>query len=231
VGASLAFPAQCYGSPAMTTTQSFCTSEGAEGYPKYGQPVSSGAEEAATFNAAADLIADAFKFGGKLGVLRAVGTEVPLGMKGCHNCHNDLPAGVSHEMALEGAFTRLQRKFGSALDFYWHWTPECGISNGSTITNATVNPEPGLTAPFYTTALNDIRVSVAARAKAQMTAKLASSGWGLGSQADHNSTLFDGIFGEELAAISALTANVGWQPVDPGYAQITKHKKWVIPWL
>jgi hypothetical protein len=64
-----------------------------------------------------------------------------------------------------------------------------------------------------------------------MTAKLASSGWGLGSQADHNSTLFDGIFGEELAAISALTANVGWQPVDPGYAQITKHKKWVIPWL
>ena len=52
-----------------------------------------------------------------------------------------LVIGVSHEMALEGAFTRLQRKFGSALDYYWHWTPECGISNGSTITNATVNPE------------------------------------------------------------------------------------------
>jgi hypothetical protein len=296
VGAALAFPAQCYGSPAMTTTQPFCTSEGAEGYPKGGQPNSGGAAEAATFNAAADLVANAFRFGGKLGVLRAVGTEVPLGMKGCHNCHNDLPkgvsqaplsglvyhinhiycmtiqarvtqcrlsrpaqyslyhrepqpfvasaqkttdkrlwfvsySGVSHEMALEGAFTRLQRKFGSALDYYWHWTPECGISNGSTITNATVNPEPGLTAHFYRQALSDIRMSVGARAKAQMTAKLATSGWGLGSQADHNSSLFDHIFGDEIAAISALTANVGWQPVDQGYQQITRHRKWVIPWL
>lgn len=125
-------------------------------------------------------------------------------------------------MALEGAFTRLQRKFGSDLDYYWHWTPECGISNGSTVTNATVSPEPGLTAPFYHTALDDIRISVGARAKANMTAKLATSGWGLGSQADHNSSLFDYIFGDEIVAFSALTANVGWQPVDEGYRQITK---------
>jgi hypothetical protein len=230
-GAALAFPAQCYGSPAMMSTQPFCTSEGADGYPKPGMPVSGGKAEAATFNAAADLVADAFKFGGHLGVLRAVGTEVPLGMKGCHNCHNDLPAGVSHEMALEGAFTRLQRKFGSDLDYYWHWTPECGISNGSTITNATVNPEPGQTKPFYQTALNDIQISIGARATANMTAQLATSGWGLGSQADHNSSLFDDIFGNEIVAFSALTANVGWQPVDKGYKQITKHQKWVIPWL
>eukprot|EP01052_Picozoa_sp_SAG31_P028355 SAG31_NODE_2729_length_5177_cov_2.657542_5_plen_346_part_00 len=71
VGAKLAYPAQCYGSPAMTTTQPWCI-DPALPHPPYGEPNVGGAAEAATFNAAADLVADAFKFGGKLGILRAV---------------------------------------------------------------------------------------------------------------------------------------------------------------
>ena len=118
VGAALAYPGQCYGSPAMMDTQPFCM-DPALPHPPPGEPDTGAVAEAATINAAANLVADAFRFGGKLGVLRAVGTEVPLGMKGCHNCKNSLPPGLTHEQALEGAFTRLQRKFGAdGLDYY-----------------------------------------------------------------------------------------------------------------
>ena len=40
---------------------------------------------------------------------------------------------------------------------------------------------------------------------------------------DRDSALFDRLFGDEITALSALTTNVSWQLVDPGYAQITKH--------
>ena len=59
----------------MMNTQPFCM-DPALPHPPPGEPDTGGVAEAATINAAVDLVADAFRFGGKLGVLRAVGTEV-----------------------------------------------------------------------------------------------------------------------------------------------------------
>ena len=69
-------------------------------------------QAAQLFNNVADMMGDVFKYATKLGVLKAVGTEIPL----------TVPAGVDQEAAFIGAFTRLQKKL--APDFYWHWTPE-----------------------------------------------------------------------------------------------------------
>ena len=82
---------------------------------------------------------------------------------------------------------------------------------------------------FYHTALNDINLSIAAKAKANASFKLATSGWGIGAREDRS--LFDRIFDGNITAFSGLDANVGWQPVDEGYKRIVNHEKWVIPWL
>ena len=89
---------------------------------------------------------------------------------------------------------------------------------GTYITNATVNPEPGLTPAFYHTALNDINISIVAKSKVNATFKLATSGWGIGAREDRS--LFDRIFDGNIAALSSLDRNVGWQPVDEVRADV-----------
>ena len=98
-GAAQLFPRECYSSPAQAQT---CVP-------------SSAAQQAEVINGAATLFAEAFRFGGALGVKRAVGNELPLAR----------PKGLEQQTAFQGAFTRLQRA-GVELDYYWHWGGEVG---------------------------------------------------------------------------------------------------------
>ena len=78
------------------------------------------------------------------------------------------------------------------------------------------------------------------------TFSLATCGWVLGPLGDrllclsnniicHNSqirnrALLDSVLPDDYT-LSSIDMNVGWDPVDPAYANVTHHQKWVIPWM
>lgn len=39
------------------------------------------------------------------------------------------------------------------------------------------------------------------------------------------------VLSTRYAAISSIDMDVGNDPVDPAYAQVTRHAKWAIPWV
>jgi hypothetical protein len=59
--------------------------------------------------------------------------------------------------------------------------------------------------------------------------KMATNGWVVGPLPDR--TVFDKKLPSEWDAITSIDLNTGHDPVDPSYAKITNHKKWVIPWM
>eukprot|EP01013_Petalomonas_cantuscygni_P000696 TRINITY_DN10702_c0_g1_i2.p1 TRINITY_DN10702_c0_g1~~TRINITY_DN10702_c0_g1_i2.p1 ORF type:complete len:899 (+),score=166.47 TRINITY_DN10702_c0_g1_i2:100-2796(+) len=197
-GSAMLFPRDCYSSPAQV---GLCEAK---------DPKSA----AAITNNAADLVGDAFRFAGALGIVRAVGTEVPFSVpKGSH---------VSAATAMAGAFKRLGRKI--PMDIYWHWTPE-GWEWGKVKVNSSATKQ----------AVEDIKTAVRVRAEVNGTegrfdVAFGTCGWLVGPLDDP--TYFDTVLSPtDVPSLSAIDPLLGWDGPERAYADIHRHSKWVIPWM
>eukprot|EP01052_Picozoa_sp_SAG31_P001678 SAG31_NODE_56_length_29726_cov_41.443312_28_plen_468_part_00 len=58
---------------------------------------------------------------------------------------------------------------------------------------------------------------------------MATNGWVVGPLPDRS--IFDQKLPASWQAITSIDMNTGHAPVDPSYENVTKHNKWVIPWV
>lgn len=116
----------------------------------------------------------------------------------------------------EGIFTRIQRTY--PIDTYWIWTPE-EWEWGQMTSNSS----------DFTDAVADLEMALAAHDAVNATWDMATCGWVLGPLPDR--TIFDKVLNPRFAAITSIDMDVGNTPVDPAYADVTRHSKWAIPWV
>jgi len=113
----------------------------------------------------------------------------------------------------EGIFRRIAEAY--PLDYYWFWTPE-GWTWG--------NPKD----EDIEATLADFRAAITAVNKVNAPFTLATCGWVLGPPKDR--AMFDNFLPKDMP-MSCINRNVGFAPVEPGFANITGRPKWAIPWL
>lgn len=169
-------------------------------------------ENKAAFEGAADLLKDVFGFGRRMGVQAAVGVEVPLGVT--------YPwANGTEREHFEGIFTRL-RRLQMPISQFWLYSSEGSMNAGVNSTSASVQQ-----------IVRDAHTAVAALANVwpNSNVTITMSGWMLGPP--DQPYYFDRVLPKEVA-ISTLDPNVGWDPVDPGWAGVTAadRGKILIPW-
>jgi len=170
------------------------------------------------FDRMGETLKEAFEYAHTLGVQTCVGTETPLiipdtvkeRIKTMGKDPSD-PAVVQE--VYEGIFQRITKAY--PLDYYWFWTPEdwtWGDPKDEQI-EAT---------------LTDFRAAIAAAKKVNPPFTLATCGWVLGPLKDR--ALFDNVLPKEMP-VSCINRNVGFAPVEPGFARVNGRPKWAIPWL
>jgi hypothetical protein len=170
------------------------------------------------FNLMGETLKESFQYAHALGVKTCVGTETPLiipdivreRIKTMGQDSSD-PAVV--QKLYEGMFQRIAKAY--PLDYYWFWTPE-GWTWG--------NPKDEL----VEATLTDLRSAIAAAKKVNPPFTLATCGWVLGPPKDR--ALFDNVLPKEMP-LSCINRNVGFAPVEPGFARVKGRPKWAIPWL
>ncbi|MHC4506726.1 MAG: malectin domain-containing carbohydrate-binding protein, partial [Planctomycetota bacterium] len=163
---------------------------------------------------------EAFTFARLLGVKTCLGTEAPL--------KKFMPRAVRQRLAergkapgdasavgevYEGIFERIKRTH--PLDYYWIWTPENWTWRGNS-------------AGDMQETLADVRTAVAALREVGAPFRLATCGWVLGPRDDRAA------FGRMLPgdiAVSAISRQIGYTPLDPAFGEVTGRRKWAIPWL
>lgn len=166
-------------------------------------------ENADMFNAVADLLNSSFTYGRQLGLQTCVGNEAPLLKPFGDAAH------TSQEY-YEGMFSRIELAY--PIDYYWIWTPE-----GWEWSHLTVNSSD------FKEAVADFASALIAHDNVNASFKMATCGWVLGPLP--NRTIFDQVLSKRYAAMSSLDMSVGDTDVDPSYAQVVNHDKWVIPWM
>ena len=170
------------------------------------------------FNRTAGLLRDAFTFAHQAGVKTCVGTETPLivpkplQQRLKEQGKNPADPAVVQEL-YEGIFRRAAAAY--PLDYYWFWTPEGWTWSG-------VKEEE------IKATMGDLAHAIAAREKVQAPFKLATCGWVLGPQQDR--AMFDKVLPKEVA-VSCINRQVGYTPVDAGFAEVQGRSKWAIPWM
>jgi len=170
------------------------------------------------FNRMGETLKEAFEYAHILGVKTCVGTETPLiipdavkeRIKSMGKDPSD-PAVVQE--LYEGMFRRISKAY--PLDYYWFWTPE-GWTWG--------NPKDE---QIEATAA-DFRAAIAAAKQVNAPFTLATCGWVLGPPKDR--ALFDNSLPKEMP-MSCINRNVGFAPVEPGFANVNDRPQWAIPWL
>jgi hypothetical protein len=170
------------------------------------------------FNRTGDMFNEAFQHASLLGVKTCLGTESPLVMPNTLRERllaegKDPNDPVVVREVYEGMFQRIMA--AHPLDYYWFWTPEGWTWQG--------NSQDQMDAT-----MDDIRIAVAAMKKVDAPFKPATCGWVLGPQNDRSG--FDSLVPEGVA-ISAISRQLGEDPVDPGFAEVTRRDKWAIPWM
>ena len=172
----------------------------------------------AVFNRAAAMFKDAFTYGHGLGIQFCMGTETPLTIPKALQEHlkqkgmDPGDPGVVGKL-YEGMFRRIAAAY--PLDYYWLWTPEGWTWSGT-------KPEE------VNAAVADIKAAVGALKNAGSPFGFATCGWVLGPPSDR--TLFDKILAKD-AAISCINQEVGFSPVEPGFARAQGRPQWAIPWM
>jgi len=166
----------------------------------------------AMFEGAADLLSDVFGFGRRLGVGAAVGVEVPLGVT--------YPwANGTEKEHFEGIFTRMKR-LKLPIEQFWLYSSEGSMNAGINSTSLSVQQ-----------IVRDAHTAIAALAKVwpESNVTIGMSGWMLGPP--DRPYYFDEVLPASVA-ITTLDPNVGWDPVDPGWANVTAkgRSKMLIPW-
>jgi hypothetical protein len=170
------------------------------------------------FNRMGQTLKEVFDYAHSFGVKTCIGTETPLIIpdpvkerlksKGMDPSE---PAVV--QRLYEGMFQRITK--AHPLDYYWFWTPE-GWTWG--------NPKD----EQVEATIADFRAAIAAAEKIKSPFTLATCGWVLGPPKDR--ALFDNILPKEMP-VSCINRNVGFAPVEPGFARINGRPQWAIPWL
>ncbi len=164
--------------------------------------------------------AEVFGFAGLLGMKTCLGTEAPLKKfmpvalhKRLKDAGKDPHAADEIGQIYEGIFERIKRTH--PLDYYWLWTPESWTweANSATDMQATVE---------------DVRIALDALGKVNAPFKLATCGWVLGPVGDR--AAFDKTIPKHVA-MSAISRQLGHDPLDPAFATIEGRDKWAIPWL
>jgi hypothetical protein len=159
-----------------------------------------------------------FTFGRNLGIKICVGTETPLIIPRKVMAHikelgMDTTEKKLREILYEGIFERI--KLSYPIDYYWFWTPEDWTWSG--------NNQKHIEQTRY-----DIEAAVAAAEKIKVPFSFATCGWVLGPAQDRS--MFDRFLPSGWA-MSCINREVGFTPVEPGFARVSNRPKWAIPWL
>jgi len=170
------------------------------------------------FNSMGETLKEAFEYAHALGVKTCVGTETPLIIpdivkERIKTMGKDPSETAVVQELYEGMFQRITRAY--PLDYYWFWTPE-GWTWG--------DPKD----EQIEATLTDFRSAIAAAKKVNPPFTLATCGWVLGPPKDR--ALFDNVLPKEMP-VSCINRNVGFAPVEPGFARVKERPKWAIPWL
>jgi len=170
------------------------------------------------FNRMGNVLKEAFEYAHTLGVKTCVGTETPLVIPNAvkeriKKMGKDTSSPDVVQEIYEGMFQRIIKSH--PLDYYWFWTPE-GWTWG--------NP----TDKQIEATLADFRAAIAAAGKVKNPFTLATCGWVLGPPKDR--ALFDNVLPKDMP-VSCINRNVGFAPVEPGFARVQGRPKWAIPWL
>ena len=192
----------------------------------YGPEVMSGAmpvpktpeERNAVFNRTGRMLKEAFGFAHSLGIQTCVGTETPLiipdvvkqRIRSEGKDPNDLA--VVREL-YEGMFQRIASAY--PLDYYWFWTPESWTWG---------NPKDR----EVQATIDDLKAAIEAAKNVKSPFILATCGWVLGPPKDR--ALFDSILPKEMP-MTCINRNVGFAPVETGFARVEGRPQWAIPWL
>jgi hypothetical protein len=170
------------------------------------------------FNRMGGTLKEAFEYAHALDIKTCVGTETPLVIPSAVKEHiktmgKDPSNPAVVQELYEGMFQRISKAY--PLDYYWFWTPE-GWTWG--------NPKD----KQIEATLADFRAAIAAAKKVKAPFTLATCGWVLGPPKDR--ALFDNSLPKEMP-MSCINRNVGFAPVEPGFANIKGRPQWAIPWL
>jgi hypothetical protein len=172
----------------------------------------------AVFNRTGRMLGEAFQFAHILGVQTCVGTETPLSIPDAvkerlRSKGRDPSDPAVVRAVYEGMFARIGKTY--PLDYYWFWTPESwtwGNPKEEEI-NATVA---------------DLKAALEAAKNARSPFILATCGWVLGPPKDR--ALFDNFLPKEMP-MTCINRNVGFAPVEVGFARVKGRPTWAIPWL
>lgn len=170
------------------------------------------------FDRTAEMLHDAFTHGRSLGLKVCAGTETPLvvpqrvreRLKELGMAPTD-PA-VTRQL-YEGMFERIKQSY--PIDYYWLWTPEGWTWEGvhQDQVDATIR---------------DMQMALEALRNTGSPFGFATCGWVLGPPSDR--ALFDTMLPKD-AALSCINRQVGFTPVEPGFAKIEGRPQWAIPWM
>lgn len=192
----------------------------------FGSPVTDGhralpgspEDSAEVFDRAGEFLDEAFTHAERLGVMTVLGTETPLTIPASvrerlveRGMDPDDPARV--RTIYEGMFRRIAA--AHPLDCYWLWTPEGWTWGG--------NDQQQLDAT-----LADLDAAQSALDSIGNPFTLGTCGWVLGPVQDRS------LFDTHLPAggpIACINREVGFAPVDPGFARMGERPKWAIPWM
>jgi len=202
-GASLLFPDDDFGSP---------VTNGFRPIPKTGKASNT------VFNRAGNFLNEAFTHGKSLGINIVVGTETPLTIPSTVQKNlkkrglNPSDPNVVKKL-YEGMFSRISKTY--PIDYYWLWTPEGWTWSGTKQEQVEAT-------------IQDINLALDALNTVGKPFGLATCGWVLGPPNDRS--LFDKVLPKEVA-ISCINRNLGFEWVEPGFANIKDRPQWAIPWM
>ncbi len=162
------------------------------------------------FNKTGKFFGEAFGFAKTLGLKTCVGTETPLIVPQRVKTRNPAAKTVDY---YSGMFEWIKKNY--QVDYYWYWTPEDWTWSGNT-------PE------LLKITIDDLKAAQEAVAAAGNPFQLATCGWVLGPVQDR--AMFDQFLPKSWP-MSCINQQVGFTPVDPGFAKVTGRPLWAIPWM
>jgi hypothetical protein len=175
-------------------------------------------ESIALFDRSAKMLRDPFAFGRALGLKICIGTETPL----------TIPKAVRERLQSQGkdpkdpavvkeVYAAMFRRIAklTPVDYYWLWTPEDWTWGGN---------KPGQ----FEATVKDIEAALGALDSIGNPFTLATCGWVLGPQNDR--AALDKIL-PRTVPMSCINRQVGHDPVEAGFANVSDRPKWAIPWM
>jgi len=170
------------------------------------------------FDRAGNMLGEVFAYANKLGIKTCIGTETPLVIpkkvqERLKNLGKDYKDQKVIQELYEGMFEWVKKNV--PLDYYWFWTPE-GWTWSDTKEEDVVKTK------------SDFSAALQAAKDVQAPFTMATCGWVLGPKQDR--ALFDQFLPKEMP-MSCINRNVGFSPVEPGFAGMTGRPEWAIPWL